>query len=79
MTSQSESRLLTSLELDTLRRLERWPMTWVQGRLLLMGGLGYAFDAASVAIVAFILPPVATLFGLTNAETGVLGSSVLIG
>ena len=54
-------------------------MTWVQGRLLLMGGLGYAFDAASVAIVAFILPPVSREFGLTNAETGVLGSSVLIG
>jgi putative MFS transporter len=79
MSSPAESRLLTSLEIDTLRRLERWPMTWVQGRLLLMGGLGYAFDAASVAIVAFILPAVAKVFGLTNAETGVLGSSVLIG
>ena len=79
MSNPSSSRLLTPLELDTLRRLERWPMTWVQTRLLLMGGLGYTFDASSAAIVAFILPPVSTVFGLTNAETGVLGSSVLIG
>src|SRR5262249_1724525 len=66
-------------EMDTLRRLERLPMSWVQGRLLLMGGLGYTFDAASSAVLAFILPPVTALFGLSNGQTGLLGSSLLIG
>ena len=46
---------------DLLRRLERLPMSWVQGRLLVQGGLGYTFDAADGAIVAFILPPVVKL------------------
>src|SRR5690242_9063096 len=54
-------------------------MTWVQGRLLVMGGLGYTFDAANHAVLAFILPTVAALFALSNTQTGLLGSSVLIG
>jgi putative MFS transporter len=66
-------------EVDTLARLERLPLSWVHGRLLLMGGLGYTFDAANNAILAFILPSVAALFGLGNTQTGLLGSSVLIG
>jgi putative MFS transporter len=66
-------------ETSILGRLERLPISWVQGRLLLMGGLGYTFDAASNAVLAFILPSVAVLFGLGNAQTGWLGSSVLIG
>lgn len=79
MSIATQPQPLTVMEQETLRRMERWPMTWVQGRLLMMGGLGYAFDAASNAIVAFMLPPVSREFSLTNAETGVLGSSVLIG
>src|ERR1700674_4038767 len=70
---------LTTADLDLLRRLERLPMTWVQGRLLLMGGFGYTFDAMDAAAVSFILPPVATLFSLSDGQTGLLGSSVLIG
>ena len=70
---------LTATEMDTLRRLERLPISWVQGRLLLMGGLGYTFDAANNAVLAFILPSVAALFGLSNTQTGLLGSSILIG
>ena len=66
-------------DIDLLRRLERLPFSWMQGRLLIMGGLGYTFDASSNAIVAFILPTATTLFKLTNAQTGLLGSSVLIG
>src|SRR5579863_2368178 len=38
-----QHRILTTAEIDTLRRLERLPISWVQGRLLLMGGLGYTF------------------------------------
>lgn len=70
---------LSANEVNTLRRLERLPMTWVQGRLLCMGGLGYTFDAMGLAVLAFILPTVTALFGLSNAQTGLLGSSVLIG
>src|ERR1035441_7011611 len=70
---------LTASEMDTLRRLERLPISWVQGRLLLMGGLGYTFDAANNAVLAFILPSVAALFGLSTTQTGLLGSSILIG
>ena len=70
---------LTTGDLNTLRRLERLPMTWVQGRLLVLGGLGYTFDAMDASVVAFILPPVTKLFGLDDGQTGLLGSSVLIG
>jgi putative MFS transporter len=64
---------------NILRRLERLPMTVTQGHLLLQGGLGYTFDGIDGAIIAFILPPVAVLFHLQNAEVGLLGSAVLIG
>jgi MFS transporter, putative metabolite:H+ symporter len=70
---------LVTRDSELLRRLERLPMSWAQGRLLIMGGLGYTFDASSNAVVAFILPSVVALFGLTNTQTGLLGSSVLIG
>ena len=73
------NQALSADEMNILRRLERLPMSWVQGRLLLMGGLGYSFDASSNAVVAFILPAVTAIFGLTNAQTGLLGSAVLIG
>ncbi len=70
---------ITENELTTLKRLERLPFSWVQGRLLVMGGLGYTFDAMDLSMMAFILPPVIALWGLTNQQTGLLGSSVLIG
>jgi len=41
--------------------------------------LGYTFDAMDGAIMAFILPSVMTQWGLTNQQTGLLGSSLLIG
>jgi putative MFS transporter len=75
----TEHHILTAAELDTLRRLERLPMSWFQGKLLLMGGLGYTFDAVNNAILAFILPPATSLFKLSSSQTGLLGSSILIG
>jgi putative MFS transporter len=48
-------------------------------RLLVQGGLGYTFDAADGAVVAFILPTVAVAFHLQNARLGLLGSALLIG
>src|SRR5215471_18729910 len=66
-------------ELSTLRRMERLPFTRFHWRLLAMGGLGYTFDAMDGAMIAFILPPVTALWGLTNQQTGLLGSSAMIG
>jgi len=70
---------LSQRDLNTLRRLERLPMTWVQVKLLIMGGLGNTFDSMDIAVLAFILPMVITRFGLTDSQSGVLGSSSMIG
>jgi putative MFS transporter len=75
----AQHQTLTTAEMDILWRLEHLPLSWVQGRLLVMGGLGYTFDAANNAVLAFILPAVTALFGLSNAQTGLLGSSLLMG
>jgi putative MFS transporter len=69
----------TTLELNVVRRLERLPMTWAQRKLLFMAGLGLTFEAEDLAIIAFIMTPVARLFHLTSAQTGLLGSSAFIG
>lgn len=65
--------------MDLIRRLERLPMSRVQMRLLFQGGLGYTFDAMDGALIAFLLPVVAALWDLSDSQTGLLGSSVLIG
>src|SRR5215831_2114504 len=70
---------LTQAELSILKRIERLPFSRFHWRLLLMGGLGYTFDAMDGAMIAFILPPVTALWGLTNQQTGLLGSSAMIG
>lgn len=75
----SQSIPLTEAELSILRRLERIPFGRVQWRLLWMGGMGYTFDAMDGAMIAFILPAVAALWHLTDAQTGLLGSSAMIG
>jgi putative MFS transporter len=70
---------LNESELSLLRRVERLPFGRFHWRLLWMGGLGYTFDAMDGAMIAFILPAVAAQWGLTNQQTGVLGSSAMIG
>ncbi len=50
-----------------------------QWRLLFQGGLGYTFDGMDAALVAFILPSATAVFALSSGQTGLLGSSVLIG
>src|SRR5712664_2240964 len=66
-------------DLTTLKRIERLPFSRFLWRLLWMGGLGYTFDAMDGAMIAFILPVVSSLWGLTNQQTGLLGSSAMIG
>nr|WP_245350577.1 MFS transporter [Bradyrhizobium sp. UFLA03-84] len=60
-------------------RIERLPFARFHVHLLLMGGLGYLFDAMDAAVLAFILPVLRTAWNLTNVETGVLGSSTFVG
>ncbi|HET7503020.1 MAG TPA: MFS transporter [Kofleriaceae bacterium] len=75
----TESIPLTEAELSILGRIERVPFGRFHWRLLWMGGLGYTFDAMDGALIAFILPAVTALWSLSNEQTGVLGSSAMIG
>lgn len=54
-------------------------MSRPQTRLLFMGGLGYTFDAMDGAVIAFVLAAIIKPWHLTNGETGLLGSALLIG
>lgn len=60
-------------------RIESWPFSSFHRRLLLIGGLGYTFDAMDAAVLAFILPVLRSQWGLTSVQTGVLGSATFIG
>lgn len=60
-------------------RLERLPFSRFHFILLLMGGLGFMFEAIDAGIIAFILPVVRTKWHLTSFETGLLGSSTYVG
>lgn len=60
-------------------RIERIPDNRYNKNLLVTSGLGYTFDAMDMAIVAFVLPILMGIWELTSEQTGLLGSSVLIG
>lgn len=60
-------------------RLERLPFSRFHFKLLVMGGLGFMFEAVDAAIIAFILPVLRAKWHLTSFETGLLGSSTYIG
>ncbi|TKC78230.1 MFS transporter [Trinickia terrae] len=60
-------------------RIERMPYARFHRRLLLMGGLGYTFDAMDAAVLAFLLPVLRQQWGLTSVQTGVLGSGTFMG
>ncbi|MFE3021533.1 MFS transporter [Streptomyces sp. NPDC059256] len=62
-----------------LARLERLPVSRPHHALLLMGGLGIAFDGMDGALLAYVLPAVTELWHLSSWQTGLLGSSLLIG
>ncbi|OWV06800.1 MFS transporter [Micromonospora wenchangensis] len=64
---------------DLLARLERLPLSRPHLTLLAMGGLGLTFDGLDVATVAFVLPSVTEEWQLSSGQTGLVGSSTLIG
>ena len=51
-------------------RIERLPFARFHKHLLLMGGLGYMFDAMDAAVLAFILPVLRVEWGLTSVQIG---------
>ncbi|TDD26819.1 MFS transporter [Kribbella turkmenica] len=65
--------------MNHIARLERLPMGRPHRKLLVIGGLGYTFDAADAAVIAFILPVVSKQWGLNSGEVSLLASSLLVG
>jgi MFS transporter, putative metabolite:H+ symporter len=56
------------------------PWKWgVQGKIFIIGGLGYMFDAWDVTLNGFLTPLLGTAFHLTTAERGLVATANLIG
>jgi MFS transporter, putative metabolite:H+ symporter len=60
-------------------RLDRLALSRPHYKLLLIGGLGYSFDGMDGAVVAFLLPRIQQLWGLSNASLGLVGSAAPLG
>jgi putative MFS transporter len=60
--------------------VQELPWRWrVQGKIFIIGGLGYMFDAWDVALNGFLTPLLGTEFGLSTAGKGLVASANLIG
>ena len=56
------------------------PWRWsVQGKIFIIGGLGYMFDAWDVALNGFLTPLLGTEFGLSAGQKGLVATANLIG
>lgn len=56
------------------------PWKWsVQGKIFIIGGLGYMFDAWDVALNGFLTPLLGHDFGLSSGERGLVATSNLVG
>jgi len=60
-------------------RLERLPFSRFHFTLLIIGGLGLAFEALDAGIIAFILPSLREQWGLTGIQAGWIASSTYVG
>ncbi len=60
-------------------RIERIPFNPFHWQLLMIGGLGYAFDGLDAAVVAFVLPILRTSWSLSSIQVGFLGSATYVG
>lgn len=65
--------------MDISARLERLPVSAFHYRLLMITGLGWAFDAMDTGIISFVLPVLTKAWGLTAGQVGFIGSVGLIG
>lgn len=60
--------------------VQELPWKWaVQGRIFVIGGLGYMFDAWDVALNGFLTPLLGTYWDLSQAERGLVATGNLIG
>lgn len=59
--------------------MDRMPISKPHYKLALIGGLGLLFDGMDGALVSYILPVITPLWQLQGAQTGLIGSSLLIG
>ncbi|MFJ3671421.1 MFS transporter [Streptomyces sp. NPDC090106] len=60
-------------------RIDRLPMTWVQGRILTQGGISTTLDGLDLGIMSFLLPLITAAFALTGAQQGLVASATLAG
>ena len=60
--------------------VQNLPWRWnVQGKIFLIGGLGYLFDAWDIALNGFLTPLVGLEFGLSDSARGYVATANLIG
>jgi MFS transporter, putative metabolite:H+ symporter len=65
--------------LSIASRIERIPDNRYYKKLLVLGGLGYTFEAMDGAVIAFVLAAIIKPWHLSAAKTGILGSALLVG
>ena len=65
--------------MSLLARMDRLPFSRPHYTLLVIGGLGYTFDGADNALVAFLLPSIAREWSLDNGALGLLASAGPLG
>ena len=65
--------------MDLINRLERIPVNKFHYQLLFVTGLGWMFDAMDTGIIAFVLPTLAKIWGLSTPQMGYIGSIGLVG
>ncbi|MFC4497768.1 MFS transporter [Streptomyces ovatisporus] len=60
--------------------VQELPWKWgVQGRIFIIGGLGYLFDAWDIALNGFLMPLLSKDFGLSVSESGLVATANLVG
>jgi MFS transporter, putative metabolite:H+ symporter len=71
----------TNLELPTGDHVvQELPWRWrVQGKIFLIGGLGFMFDAWDVTLNGFLIPLLSSYWDLTPGQAAWIGTSNLIG
>ena len=62
-----------------LARLDRVPLNAFHWRLLVTSGLGWMFDAMDVILIAFLVTPIRSEFGLDPTQTGFVVSAGFVG
>ena len=65
--------------LNLPQRMERLPLTSYQRKIFLIIATAWLFDSMDLAMMTFVLAPIAKAFSLTPVQTGFLGSASLAG